>query len=72
MDLWNYAAAMATRSNRPQKLYRWRIARIRSTPAEIIGYVEAPDAETAIKEAIREYEITDPEKQKRLIAQRME
>jgi len=63
---------MPPHSTRSRKLYRWRIARIRGTPAEIIGHVEAPDADAAIKEAIREYGITDPEKQKRLIAQRME
>jgi len=53
----------------PQKLYQWRITRIRSTPAALIGHVEAPDAEQAIKEAIREFGITDPEQQKRLAAQ---
>jgi len=63
---------MTAHSTRSKKLYRWRIARIRGTPAEIIGHIEAPDADTAIKEAVRKYRITDPEKQKRLIAQRME
>jgi hypothetical protein len=29
-----------------------------------------PDAEQAIKEAIKQFEISDPEKQKRLVAQR--
>jgi hypothetical protein len=33
-------------SKRPRaKLYEWRITRIRSTPAALIGYVQAPDAE---------------------------
>jgi hypothetical protein len=36
----------------PQKLYEWRITRIRSTPAALIGHVEAADAEQAIREAI--------------------
>jgi hypothetical protein len=35
----------------------------------LIGHVEAPDAETAIKKAIEEFKITDPERQRRLIAQ---
>jgi hypothetical protein len=37
----------------------------RGTPAEFIGYVEAPDEEQAIKQAIKQFEISDPEKQKR-------
>jgi hypothetical protein len=53
----------------PQKLYQWRIIRIRSTPAALIGHVQTPDAEQAIKEAIREFGITDPGQQKRLAAQ---
>jgi hypothetical protein len=31
---------------------RWRITRIRSTPAVEIGTVEAPDAASAIEEAM--------------------
>jgi hypothetical protein len=42
-----------------------------ATPAEFIGYVKAPDEEQAIKEAIKEFEISDPEKQKRLVARRV-
>jgi len=38
----------------------------------LIGYVEAPDQEQAIRAAIREFAITNPEHQKRLAAQRME
>jgi hypothetical protein len=34
----------------------------------IYGY--APDAESAIAKAIEEFKITDPQKQRRLIAQR--
>ena len=49
-------------------MYEWRITRIRSTPAALIGYVEAPDAEQAIEEAIRAFGITDAEQQKRLAA----
>jgi hypothetical protein len=57
------------------KLHRWRISRIRGTPAEFIGfefigYVEAPDEERAIKQAIKQFGIKEPEKQKRLMAQR--
>ena len=35
------------------KMHEWRFIRIRSTPAAVIGHVEAPDAEQASKEAIR-------------------
>jgi hypothetical protein len=51
------------------KMYEWRITRIRSTPAALIGHVEAPDAEQAIEAAIRQFGIADPEQQKRLAAQ---
>jgi hypothetical protein len=51
-----------------KKMYKWRITRIRSTPAALIGYVKAPDAEQAIKEAIGAFGIIDPEQQKRLAA----
>jgi hypothetical protein len=51
---------------------RWRISLIKATPAAVIGYVEAPDAETAIAKAIEEFKITDPQKQRRLIAQQLE
>jgi hypothetical protein len=48
---------------------RWRISLIKATPASLIGYVEAPDAESAIAKAIEEFKITDPSQQRRLIAQ---
>jgi hypothetical protein len=47
----------------------WRISLIKATPAAIVGYVEAPDAESAIAKAIEEFKITAPQKQRRLIAQ---
>jgi hypothetical protein len=67
MDL--YIIAMPKRSQ--STLYEWRITRIRSTPAVLIGHVEAPDADQAIKEAIRRYEITSPHEQARLAALRV-
>jgi hypothetical protein len=42
------------------------------SPAALIGYVEASDAGQAIQAAIREFGITNPEHQKRLVAQRTE
>lgn len=44
-----------------------RIAPI-ATPAKHVGIVEAADADAAIEEAIKEFEIKDPSRQKRLIA----
>ena len=37
-----------------------------------IGTVEAATAEEAIKVSIKEFAITDPERQRRLVAQRIE
>jgi hypothetical protein len=37
--------------------------------AATVGYVEAPDAESAIAKAIEAFKITDPPRQRRLIAQ---
>jgi hypothetical protein len=51
------------------RTYKWRITRIRSTPARFIGYVQAPDAEQAVKEAIARYGISNPHAQARLAAQ---
>jgi hypothetical protein len=62
---------MLKRSPRSKKLYRWRITRIRSR-ALLIGYVDAPDPDTAIQAAIKEFGITDPDHQRRLAAQRTE
>jgi hypothetical protein len=53
----------------PPKMNKWAIYRVKGTPAALIGHVEAPDAETAIKRAIDELEI-DPAFHKRLLAQR--
>jgi hypothetical protein len=53
-----------------EKLPRWRIT-VSSTPELAVGTVEAPDAASAIKEAIKHYGITDPEHQKRLAARRI-
>jgi hypothetical protein len=52
----------ASGKHRSKKPYRWRISRIRGTPAQFIGFVDAPDDATAIKNAIEEFQITDPEK----------
>jgi hypothetical protein len=53
-----------------KKEYSWNSFLLRATPAMPIDSVEAPDAASAIKKAIDGFEITDPRKQKRLVAQR--
>jgi len=59
---------LAACSSVPQKLYRWRTNRIRAK-ASLIGYVNAPDQDIAIRAAIWNHE---SEHQKRLLAQRTE
>ena len=54
-----------------KKLHKWEIFVIRKK-AERLGVVEAPDQDAAIKIAIAAFGITDPERQKRLSAQRMD
>jgi 1,2-phenylacetyl-CoA epoxidase PaaB subunit len=49
-------------------LYEWRIVRLKSTPAALVGYVNAPDQEQAIAEAIEAFGISDLQRQSRLSA----
>ncbi len=51
-----------------KKMKRWHIHVLRRK-GEHLGIVEAPDAKAAIKVAIKQLGITDPETQKRLAAQ---
>jgi hypothetical protein len=51
------------------KSSKWNIYHIKGTPAVLLGHVEAPDEESAIKRAIEEFKI-GPTIQKRLLAQR--
>ena len=53
----------------PVRTCRWAIYRLTATPAKLLGDVEAPDEETAIKKAIDEFAI-EPALHKRLLAQR--
>jgi len=54
-----------------QSLPRWRVTRLAGRSAREVGIVDAIDASQAIRVAIRRFEITDPEKQKRLAAMRL-
>jgi hypothetical protein len=53
-----------------QSLPIWSISRIKSTPAYPVGQVQAPDAESAIAEAIRKYDVP-PQYHDRLLARRV-
>ena len=55
--------------SKPETQRRWRISLI-SRGAELLGFVDAPDAATAIKEAIERFSVEDEELQKRLVAVR--
>jgi hypothetical protein len=55
----------------PKKpLPTWRIRVIRKK-GEYLGTVEAPTAEAVVQVSIKEYGITDPERQKRRVASRV-
>jgi hypothetical protein len=62
---------MAKKGKKSTTTHTWAISRIKGTPAVEIGWVDAPDAKTAIKEAIERYGITNREQQKRLVARRV-
>ena len=50
---------------------RWRIVHIKGTPAPTIGYVKAPDEDTAVKNAIKKFKITNVKIQQHLAAERI-
>ena len=49
----------------------WEISRIKFTPAAVLGRINAPDAESAVKEWIEKFNITNEEHQQRLVARRV-
>ena len=53
------------------KMPQWQITLIRARTPARLGTVEAPDAERAIKQAIYDFSITDPQRQKRVAAYRL-
>jgi hypothetical protein len=57
---------MATAKKKPT----WRITVLRKK-GEHLGTVEAANADEAIKVAIKTFDITDPERQRRIVAQRI-
>ena len=65
------AARQQQPNRRPaQELIRWEVRRITGTPAKFVDSVMAPDADSAVAKAIEEYGITDPTKQRKLVARR--
>lgn len=52
-----------------KKDYEWEVIRLRAR-GEYLGMIRAADEEAAIKAAIKTFEITDPEHQKRLLVRR--
>jgi hypothetical protein len=52
-------------SRKQEKPQRWTILRIRKSPAEDLGTVNAPDAETAIERALEQFELK-PDQRPRL------
>jgi hypothetical protein len=59
---------MASRPKKPAaQEHRWRIVRIKNTPAALIGHVYAPTEEAAIKLAIDQFEV-QPAWRSRLLA----
>jgi hypothetical protein len=55
-------------AKKPPRTRAWAISRIKGTPAAVLGHVDARDADSAIKEAIKKFEVIDPEQQQRLAA----
>ena len=52
-------------------LLRWSISRVRGARAELVGVVEAANAEAAVDAAIERFNITDRDTRKRLAAYRL-
>ena len=53
----------------PTPIARWRIFRSWGSSKAFIGIVTAVNQKSAIKKAIAQFEITDPEHQRRLVAE---
>lgn len=63
--------SMASENNKEQRrsTKAWRIFQKWGSNKAFVGIVIAQDSQTAIETAILRYKITDPEHQKRLIAE---
>ena len=52
-----------------KQTHSWAVYHIKGTPAKLIGIIDAPDKETAIKRASEEYNVP-PNERDRLMARR--
>jgi phosphoribosylcarboxyaminoimidazole (NCAIR) mutase len=66
-----YITGMSKRSSQSKDLLRWRISRLKKTPAVDLGTVAAKDTDEAAQIAIKTLAIHNPEHQKRLVASRV-
>ena len=56
----------------PKKPIEWEVSRpLKGSPGAFIGIVEAPDETSALKAAIEEFGIVNPEYQQRLFVRRV-
>jgi hypothetical protein len=56
----------------PKKPIQWEVYRpIKGSPGAFVGIVEAPDETSALKAAIKEFGIINPEQQNRLFVRRV-
>ena len=64
--------AKSSRKSAQTREVAWIVTRLTATPARYVGRVFAATAEDAIKRAIEEFKIRNPEMQKKLVARREE
>ena len=51
--------AKAKKTKPRERLFSWRATLIKGTPAKYLGYVDAPDEETAREQAAKEFNVSD-------------
>jgi hypothetical protein len=68
--LWAMSKRPSSRRTTAE-LPRWQISRIKAAPAADVGTVQAADAEAAIRTAIEQFGIKNPQHQQRLVARRI-
>jgi hypothetical protein len=53
---------MARRRVPIRELQSWAVYHIKGTPAKLVGFIDAPDEQTAIKTVIKEYKVPRSER----------
>jgi hypothetical protein len=53
-----------------KKLRQWEVYRLKGSPAAFMGLVYAPNEKSALKTAIKQLKISNPEHQKRPLVRR--